>query len=455
MVEASNFGGANLRPFMPDVSYPCDAVQDMRSGLLLVAVSFALCGQDHPIALKAARMFDGASDRLTTPGLLVVQGGRILQTGGAAPADARVIDLGDATLLPGFMDAHTHLAHQPSMDQRADRIESLQKSIPELTLDATVYARRTLLAGFTTVRNLGDSDLKDVALRNAIRRGIIDGPRMIVSGKSLGTTGGHCDGGNSYRPNLFGFESGIPQGIANSPEEFRAAVRYMIKYGADVIKVCATGGVLSANDDVDSPQLTQEELNALVDEAHAKRKKAAAHAHGNEGARRAVLAGIDSIEHGSFLEDPTLDLMKERGTVYIPTLIAGTSILQALDKGMVMDPRNVAKAKKAMDHVYVTFQHAVQRGVKIGFGTDAGVFAHGRNAEEFALLVKHGMTPINALKAATSVDAELFGTAATTGTLKVGKFADVVAVPGDPTQDIRVTERPILVMKEGVLYKRP
>ena len=427
----------------------------MRSAFLVLCLSIATFAQDRPIAIKAARLFDGVSDRLTAPGLVVVQGGRILQTGGTPPGDAQVIDLGDATLLPGFIDAHTHISQEPTMDQRADRLNALQKSIPELTLDGVVYTRRTLLAGFTTVRNLGDSDFKDVALRNAIRRGIIDGPRMIVSGKSLGTTGGHCDGGNGFRPNLFGFESGIPQGIANSPTEFRAAVRYMIKYGADVIKVCATGGVLSANDDVDSPQLTQEELNAVVDEAHAKRKKATAHAHGNEGARRAILAGIDSIEHGSFIEDATLDLMKQRGTVYIPTLIAGASIIESLSKGRVMDPRNVAKAKQAMDHVYVTFRHAVERGVKIGFGTDAGVFAHGRNAEEFALLVKYGMTPVNALKAATSVDAELLGLADRIGSLQAGKLADVVAVRGDPTQDIRVTEQPILVMKEGVIYKQP
>jgi imidazolonepropionase-like amidohydrolase len=427
----------------------------MRSGLLLLCFSIAAIAQQRPLAIKAARLFDGVSDRLTTPGLVVMQGGRILQTGGNPPAEAEIIDLGNATLLPGFIDAHTHISREPSMDQRADRLDAFQRSVPEQTLDGIVYTRRTLLAGFTTVRNLGESDLKDVALRNAIARGIIEGPRMIVSGKSLGTTGGHCDMSNSFRPNLFGFEPGIAQGIANSPDEFRAAVRYMIKYGADVIKVCATGGVLSANDDVDSPQLTQEELNALVDEAHAKRKKAAAHAHGNEGARRAVMAGIDSIEHGSFLEDPTLDLMKQRGTVYIPTLIAGTSILESLNKGRVMDPRNVAKARKAMDHVYITFRHAVERGVKIGFGTDAGVFAHGRNAEEFALLVKYGMTPINALKAATSIDAELLGLGDRIGSLQAGKLADIIAVPGDPTEDIRVTEKPVLVIKEGVIYKKP
>lgn len=426
----------------------------MRHVFLALWLTVTAMAQEQPVALKAARMFDGVSDRLTVPGLVVVQGGRILQIGGTPPASAQLIDLGDATLIPGLIDAHTHISREPSMDQRSDRLNALQRSIPELTLDGVVYTRRTLLAGFTTIRNLGDTDFKDVALRNAINRGIIDGPRMIVSGKSLGTTGGHCDI-NGYRPNLFGFETGIAQGIANSPAEFRAAVRYMVKYGADMIKVCATGGVLSLNDDVDSPQLTKEELKAVVDEAHAKRKRVAAHAHGNEGARRAILAGVDSIEHGSFLEAATLDLMRERGTVYVPTLLAGTSILESLEKGRTMDPRNVAKARKAVDSHSLTFGRAVERGVKIGFGTDAGVFQHGRNAEEFTLLVKYGMTPLNALKAATSVNAELLDLSDRIGTLQPGKFADVVAVPGDPSQDIRVMERPIFVMKGGVTYKRP
>jgi imidazolonepropionase-like amidohydrolase len=413
-----------------------------------------LCAQDKVIALKAARLFDGKADRLVSPGLVVVKGDRIVQVGGAAPAGAEVIDLGDATLSPGFMDAHTHITGEPSADQRQDRLDRLAKPIPEQALDATVYARRTLHAGFTTVRNLGAGDWVDIGLRNAVRRGIVEGPRMLVSAKSLGTTGGHCDFTNGYRPALFGAEPSWQQGIADSPEEFRGAVRYMIKYGADVIKVCATGGVLSANDDVDSPQLTQEELNALVDEAHARRKKAAAHAHGNEGARRAVLAGIDSIEHGSFLEDDTLDLMRQRGTVYVPTLLAGDSIIEALDKGRVMDPRNVAKARAAHARVGETFRRAVQKGVRIGFGTDAGVFSHGRNAQEFALLVRGGMTPVQALKSATSIDAELFGVSDRLGTLEAGKIADIVAMPGDPASDIRVTERVSFVMKEGRVVKR-
>lgn len=413
-----------------------------------------LGAQEKVTALKAARLFDGKSGGLVSPGLVVVRGDRIVQVGGEAPRGAEVIDLGDATLSPGFMDAHTHITGEPSMDQRQDRLDRLTKTVPEQTLDATVYASRTLQAGFTTVRNLGAGDWVDIGLRNAIRRGIAEGPRMLVAAKSLGTTGGHCDATNGFRPNLFGAEPSWQQGIANSPEEFRGAVRYMVKYGADVIKVCATGGVLSANEDVDSPQLTQEELNALVDEAHAKGRKAAAHAHGNEGARRAVLAGIDSIEHGSFLEEETLDLMRQRGTVFVPTLLAGESIIQALDKGLVMDPRNVAKARAAHARMGETFRRAVRKGVRIGFGTDAGVFAHGRNAEEFALLVRGGMTPIEALKAATSVDAELFGVADRLGTLEAGKIADIIAMPGDPTSDIRATERVHFVMKEGRVVKR-
>jgi len=424
-----------------------------RFGLLLLSI--AAIAQESPVVIRAARMFDGKADRVTTPGAVLVLGGKIQAVGAAVtvPAGAQVIDLGDATLLPGFMDAHVHLSGQPSNDQRQDRIEGLARSAPESALNAIPYARATLRAGFTTVRDLGSGDFISLGMRNAVRRGTIEGPRMLIVNKSLGTLGGHCDPSNGVRPNLFGPEPAWQQGIASGPDEFRSAVRYMIKYGADLIKVCATGGVLSANDDVDSPQLTQEELNALVDETHAKRKKAAAHAHGNEGARRAVLAGIDSIEHGSFLEDPTLELMRQKGTFYVPTLLAGESIIQSLEKGRYMDPRNVAKARAAHARVSQTFQNAVKKGVRIAFGTDAGVFAHGINAGEFGLMVRNGMTAINALKAATSVDAELFGLQDQLGSLENGKLADVIAVPGDPTADIRATEKVFFVMKEGVIFR--
>ncbi len=419
--------------------------------LLIVALGSA---QDRVTVIRAPRLYDGKSDKIVEPGVVVVKGNKIVSVGEAGvPAGATVIQLENATLLPGFLDAHVHLAQQPSMNGIADRLDRMSKSPAETALDATVYLKRTLEAGFTTVRSLGANDFLDVAFRNSINNGSIVGPRILAATKALGTTGGHCDFTNSVKPGLFGPEISWQQGIFNGPIEARAAVRYMIKYGADLIKVCATGGVLSANNDVDSPQVTQEEMNALVDETHAKGKKAAAHAHGAEGAKRAIRAGIDSIEHGSFMDDEALTLMKQKGTVYVPTLIAGHSVVERIDKGAVMDPRTVVKARAAVNRVYETFRSAANRGITIGFGTDAGVFEHGRNAEEFVLLVKNGLKPIDALRAAGSVDAQLFGVADKVGTLEAGKLADIIAVVGDPIADIAATQKVMFVMKDGVVYR--
>jgi imidazolonepropionase-like amidohydrolase len=397
--------------------------------------------------LKAARMFDGKSNTLSTPGLVVVTDGKIAGVGikAAVPAGAETIDLGDATLLPGFIDAHSHLTMMFSDDWKQSTLDRLQKTIAEQALDASANARVTLMAGFTTVRDVGSSDYLDVGLRNAIRDGVVPGPRMLVTVHALGSTGGHCDDEGGFRQGLFGRESDPLDGVINGPDQARYAVRLDHKYGADMIKVCATGGVLSLTDDVDTPQLTQEELNAIVDEAHALRRKTAAHAHGNEGAKRAVRAGIDSIEHGSFMEDDTLDMMKQRGTYLVPTLIAGESLREKMNKGLYLPSAIAAKAQM--------FQHAVAKGVKIGFGTDAAVYQHGRNAEEFHFMVDLGMKPIDALRSAALPDAELLGLQDKIGTLDAGKLADVVAVPGDPLENIRQTEKVFFVMKEGVIYR--
>lgn len=406
--------------------------------------------------LKAARMFDGKSDTLTRPGIVVVTGTKITAAGAnaAIPAGAEIIDLGDATLLPGFIDAHTHLSMEASDDWRQAALNRLQKSVAEQALDASANARKTLMAGFTTVRDVGSADFIDIGLRNAIRDGAVVGPRMLVTVHSLGSTGGHCDPGGGFRAGLFGHESGPLEGVINGAEEARRAVRLDHKYGADIIKVCATGGVLSLTDDVDTPQLTQEELNAIVDEAHALRRKTAAHAHGAEGAKRAIRAGIDSIEHGSFLDDQALDMMKARGTYLVPTLLAPEYIREKLDGGVYMPPPVVVKARAAIASIQSTFKRALAKGVKIGLGTDAAVYPHGRNAEEFHLMADLGMKPIDALKAGTSADAELLGLASQIGTLEAGKLADVVAVPGDPTENIRQTEHVFFVMKEGAIYRR-
>ena len=405
--------------------------------------------------LKAARMFDGKSNTLSSPGLLVVTDGKIAGVGGKAAilAGAETIDLGDATLLPGFIDAHTHLTMMYSDDWKQNALDVLQKPIAEQALDASANARVTLMAGFTTVRDVGSSNYLDVGLRNAIRDGVVPGPRMLVTVHALGSTGGHCDHEGGFRQGLFGRESDPLDGVINGPDQARYAVRLDHKYGADMIKVCATGGVLSLTDDVDTPQLTQAELDAIVDEAHALRRKTAAHAHGNEGAKRAILAGIDSIEHGSFIQDDTLELMKQRGTYLVPTLIAGESLGEKIDKGMYLPPAIIAKTRAALSARSQMFQHALAKGVKIGFGTDAAVYKHGRNAEEFHLMVDLGMKPIDALRSAALADAELLGLQDKIGTLDTGKLADIVAVPGDPVENIRQTEKVLFVMKEGIIYR--
>ncbi len=421
-------------------------------GASLFVTASTLMAQDTTIVLRAARMFDGRDIR--TPGVVVVRGAAIIAAGSEAsvPPGAQVIDLGDATLSPGFIDAHTHLSGMYNADYRQGMIDSITKSIPEQALLAAANLKKTIMAGVTTVRDLGSSDFIDVGLRNAAAAGAIPGPRMLVAGHAIGATGGHCDDQNGMRPGLFGFESGPEQGVINGAEEARKAVRFNIKYGADVIKVCATGGVLSLTDPPDVAQLTQDELNAIVDEAHTLRKKTAAHAHGAEGAKRAIRAGIDSIEHGAFLDDEALDLMKTRGTYYVPTLMAPEGGKEILAKGGY-PPTVAEKMKAAIESIGQVVRKAIAKGVKIGVGTDAAVYPHGRNLEELHLLTDLGMTPLDALRAATSVDAELLGLQDRLGRLESGKLADIVAIPGDPRQNIRQVEKVFFVMKEGSIVR--
>ncbi len=422
------------------------------AAIALSATSSSMSAQDKTIVLRAARMFDGRDFR--TPGLVVVSGAAIVGIGPGAqvPADAQVIDMGDATLSPGFIDAHTHLSAMYTPDYKQGFVDSFTKALPEQTLLAVENLRKTIMAGITTARDVGSSDLIDVGLRNAAAARAILGPRMLVSVHSIGATGGHCDEQNGMRPGVFGYESNYERGVIDSPDEGRRAVRYNIKYGADVIKVCATGGVLSLTDPPDIPQLTQDELNAIVDEAHTLRKKTAAHAHGAEGAKRAVRAGIDSIEHGAFLDDEALDLMKARGTYYVPTLMAVEGGKEILSKGGY-SPFVAEKMKAAIESINNVVRSAIAKGVKIGMGTDAAVYPHGRNTEEFHLLTALGMSPIDALRAGTTVDAELLGIQDRVGTLAVGKLADVIAFPGDPRQNIRQVEKVFFVMKEGQIVR--
>jgi len=365
------------------------------------------------------------------------------------PEGSTVIDLGDATLCPGFMDAHTHVTNELS-EQSYEKfiVNGFRREVSERTLHAAVYARRSVEAGFTTVRDLGSTDYIDVGLRNGIAKGLTPGPTMLVAGHALGAIGGHMDD-TGYRHDLFP-QLDYTRGIASGPDEYRKAVRYQAKMGADVIKFAASGGVFSLADEVDTPQVTPAEMAALIDEAHRLRKRVAAHCHGDQAAREAVIAGVDSIEHASFLKPETLQLMKERGTFLVPTLMAFETLKDHLN---LLPPEIVVKVRAAGAAVEGMFRNALEIGVRIGFGTDAGVYPHGRNAHEFALMTRLGMSPIAALKAATSADAELFGIADRVGTLAPGKRADIVAVPGDPTEDITATERVTFVMKEGKVLK--
>jgi imidazolonepropionase-like amidohydrolase len=404
----------------------------------------------RPVVLKAARLFDGRSEKVQAPGLVVVRGDRIVGVGPSAtvPDDAVTLDLGDATLLPGLIDAHTHVTFELKDDWKQTELDGLKKPIPQLALEASLFARRTVEAGVTTVRDVGSGDLLDVGLRNAIAAGTVVGPRMLVAVNAIGATGGHCDA-TGYRPGALGKDSA--DGVADGPDAVRAMVRRQAKLGANLIKICASGGVLSESDAVDSPQMTQAEMEAAVDEAHALGRKVAAHSHGATAAKRAVRAGVDSIEHGSFLDDEALDLMKARGTTLVPTLYT-VSRLQKLEAGGA--PATVVeKARRAGAALQRTFRRAVERGVRIGFGTDAGVFPHGENVRELGLMVDAGMRPVDALRAATGANAELLGIASEVGTLEVGKAADVIGVPGDPTRDVRLVEKVFLVVKGGAVVR--
>ena len=423
---------------------------------LLLAATHAVAQQSatavtpRPIVLKAARLFDGTSDTVIRNGAVVILGNRIVSAGAnlAIPANAQVIDLGDVTLLPGLIDAHVHLTEENGDNYYLQYFQNMMRQPAEQAILATTFARKTVDAGFTTVRNLGAGDYIDVGLRNAINNGWVVGPRMLVAVHAIGATAGHGD--SDPVPPSKGIPSlGPIDGVCNGAAECRAAVRYQIKYGADVIKFMPSGGVLSLSDPVDAPELSQEEMNAIVEEAHHWGRKVAAHCHGDAAARMAVMAGVDSIEHGSFIKPETLSMMRDKGIYLVPTLLAGDWLSERLDK---FPPAIAMKAKAAVAARSDMFRNALKLGVKIAFGTDSAVSPHGLNGREFALMTGLGMTPAAALRSATSVDAALLGVD-DRGTLAAGKLADIIAVPGNPLEDIKVMERVSFVMKDGVVVK--
>ena len=403
------------------------------------------------VVIRAAQIIDGRGGEPIRNGAIVVIDDKIVAIGAniAVPAGARVIDLGDATLMPGFIDAHTHIIGRVLGDPEGQN-SAVHDYDSFGAILAVENANKTLMAGFTTIRNVGAGNFDDMAIRKAINDGWIVGPRIQTAGHSLGITGGHCDE-NGYKPGLA--DGNIKTGIANGADEVRAAVRYQVKYGADVIKTCATGGVLSEGDAVGATQYTYEELKAMVDEAHKLERKVAAHAHGTEGIKIATRAGVASIEHGSFLDEEGAKMMAARGTYLVPTLLAGETVERLAKTGVLKGFRGekALAAAAAMRHA---IKIAVANKVPIALGTDAGVYQHGLNGHEFTLLVEWGgLRPMDAIIAGTMGSATRLGYDKKLGSLEPGKLADIVAVSGDPLKDIKRMESTVFVMKNGAVYK--
>jgi imidazolonepropionase-like amidohydrolase len=402
-------------------------------------------------ALHCGHFIDTAAGKMLGETTIVTENGRIkeVSSGTQSPADARVIDLSTQTCMPGLIDAHTHLTEQTS---RSEYLDKFHWNIADYAIRSTVYARRTLLAGFTTVRNVGDTANESVALRNAINAGIIPGPRIYTAGQAMGTTGGHADPTNGYRSDLAG-DPGPTEGIINSADDAVKAVRMHYKLGDDLIKIMPSGGVLDESSSGDNAQMTLEEIKAVVATAHDYGFAVAAHAHGAEAIRRAVIGGVDSIEHGTFMDAEDMKLMVEHGTWFVPTIIAGDFVARQAKVPGYYPPQVAAKAAAIGPLMQATAGRAYKAHVKIAFGTDAAVYPHGENAHEFELMVGAGMPPMFTLRAATINAAQLLRHDKDLGTVAAGKIADVVAVPGNPIDDISVMKRVSFVMKDGVIYK--
>ncbi len=407
------------------------------------------------VALRAALLINGTGAEPIRDGVVVVKDDKIIAVGRfgnvSIPAGAPVIDLGNSTLMPGFIDAHTHIIGRVLGDPDGQNARFRDYDSFGAIL-AVRNAEKTLLAGFTTVRNVGAGKFDDMSLKKAIDEGWIDGPRMLTAGHSLGITGGHCDE-NGYRPGVA--DGDFKTGIADGVDQVRAAVRYQIKYGADVIKTCATGGVLSEGDAVGVQQYSYDELKAMVDEARQHHRRVAAHAHGTEGIKVATRAGVASIEHGSFLDVEGAKLMSQRGTYLVPTLMAGEAV-EKLAKSGFLKGLIAEKSFAAAAAMRNAIKIAIANKVLIALGTDSGVIPHGTNGREFVLMVEWGgMKPLDAITAGTLNGAKLLGVEETAGSLEVGKYADIVAVSGNPLQNIEAMNETVFVMKNGAIYKNP
>jgi imidazolonepropionase-like amidohydrolase len=414
--------------------------------VLVVGCVYSIAQTTRHVAVHAGRLLDVKTGKMLADQTLVIEDGRIVSMAASAeakiPTDAVRIDLPNATVLPGLIDAHTHLTSEPRFGY-----DRLAISVPREALIGAKNARVTLLAGFTTARNVGARGFTDVALRDAINAGDVPGPRLLVSGPPLSITGGHCD--NNMLPSEYHATS---DGAADGVAAVQHKVRENIKYGADLIKVCATGGVLSLGDNPQHSQYTVEEMKAIVADAHRLGRKVAAHAHGAEGIRWAAEAGVDSIEHGSYIDDAGIAAMKEHGTYLVPTLYLGDWMMENAEQTH-MPPPLMAKAREVIPAARKNIAQAFTSGVKVAFGTDAAVYPHGLNGREFAVMVKLGLTPLQAIQAATVNAADLLGWSGKVGSLEPGAWADVVAVDGDPVKDVTTLERVKFVMKGGEVVK--
>jgi imidazolonepropionase-like amidohydrolase len=404
------------------------------------------------IALHCPHLIDTEAGKLLGETTIVIDGKRIreVKAGHADVAGAQSIELKDQTCMPGLIDSHVHLTEETSPNRYS---EQFRLNVADYAIRSTGYARRTLDAGFTTVRNVGDRHNESIAVRNAINAGIVPGPRIFAAGKAIGSTGGHADPTDGYRADLAG-DPGPNEGIINSPEDAWKAVRLHYKNGADLIKIMPSGGVLDESASVDNAQMTIAEVQAVVAAAHDYGFTVAAHAHGAEAIRRAVIGGVDSIEHGTFMNDEDMKLMKEHGTWYVPTIIAGKYVEEMAAKPGYYPAQVAAKAKMVGPIIQATAGKAYKAGVKIAFGTDAAVYPHGQNAKEFKYMVDAGMPPMFVIQAATTHAAQLLKQEKDIGSISPGKFADVVAVPGNPLDDITLMQKVDFVMKEGVVYAK-
>ena len=425
----------------------------MRKTLLLFCFSMStLIVFSQKTYIWCGSLIDGISNESKKEMTIVIEKNKIVAVEKgftkAGSAD-KTIDLKTKTVTPGWMDMHVHMEGETSPTQYMERFTL---NPPDIAFNAIPIAERTLMAGFTTVRDLGGSGV-NISLRNAINKGQVKGPRIFTAGKSIGTTGGHADPTNGYRKDLMG-DPGPDVGVINSEEDGRKAVRQRYKDGSDLIKITATGGVLSLAKNGQNPQFTEEEIKTIVETAKDYGFTVAAHAHGAEGMKRAIRAGVNSIEHGTLMDDETIELFKKYGTWYVPTITAGESVADSAKKEGYYPAVVAAKAKVIGAQIKFTFAKAYKAGVKIAFGTDAGVFKHGQNWREFGYMIEAGMPAMQAIKAATINAAELLGMKDQLGSIEVGKLADIVGVDGDPLTDPKVFGKIIFVMKDGIVYKQ-